>query len=134
MNEQQVLGMLIQSLQLLASGYEIQVSSFPNFVHVPDELALTYHDCLLLASSRLEPGVIDGEQYARLTALDEFLDSPGLDSEIWTLESLKTHTYWQDVRSLAAELLGLFGAPIQRPHLDWIHYVRGKEHSDSDIR
>lgn len=39
---------LLQSLRLVASRFEIQIATLPEFVNVPDEIALIFNDAYLL--------------------------------------------------------------------------------------
>lgn len=72
--EQQLLERLIQSIQLLATDYETQIGSLPNFVHILDELALIYQHCFLLADQIAEEGWINNHQFAKLKELDNILE------------------------------------------------------------
>ncbi len=125
--EQQFLERLVQSIRLLAADYEIQIRSFPGFVHIPDELALTYNDCFLLANQMAKAGLLNERQLARLKELDEVLEgmSEKESEELWTLDALKKNAEWQDIRFMASELLVLLGWKKQRPNLSWITYVEG---------
>ena len=123
--EQQFLERLVQSIRLLASDYETQIRSFPSFVHIPDELALTYNDCFLLVDQMAKAGLLNERQLARLKELDGALEqmSEKESEELWTLDALKKSSEWQDIRLIASELLVLLGRKKQRPDLSWIAYV-----------
>ena len=127
MDNEQLLEHLVDALQLLAADYETQVNSLPAFVHVPDELALTYNNCFLLVDQLIEHGLINELQKVKLEALDATLDhmSEQGSEELWTLDALESHCCWQKIRSQATELLYLFGRQKQRPDLSWIEYVSG---------
>ncbi len=103
-----VLERLVQSIRLLAADYETQIRSFPGFVHIPDELALTYNDCFLLVDQMANAGLLNEHQLARLKELDGALErmSEKESEEMWTLDALKKNAEWQDIRLMASELLG----------------------------
>ena len=125
--EQQFLERLVQSVRLLAADYETQLRSFPSFVHIPDELALTYNDCFLLVDQIAKAGLLNEHQLARLKELDGALErmSEKESEELWTLDALRKHPEWQDIRFMASELLVLLGWKKQRPNLSWITYLEG---------
>jgi hypothetical protein len=75
---------LMQAIQLLAADSETQVSHFPKFVHVPDELALTYNDSLLLVEQLVTADFISGQQQAALTQLDSILEQMSQVQRLWT--------------------------------------------------
>ena len=133
--EQQLFERLIQSIQLLAADYKTQISSLPKFVHIPDELALIYHDCFLLADQIAEEGWIDNRQLAKLKELDDVLECMSeKDDQLWTTYALRNSSEWENIRLLAGELLELFNVKKQRPDLTWIQYVKGgkKERIESE--
>jgi len=125
-NENLYFERLIQAVQLLASNYETQVSSFPDFVHVPDEVALIYSDCFLLADQIAECGLLNKPQLIKLRELDNALrkmSSKG-NEEVWTCEALKTSPEWQNIRSLASDVLSILERSKQQPDLSWLVYVK----------
>ena len=56
---------LIQSLQLLANDYEVQARSLPEFVHVPDEVALVFDDIYIFINDHLSKGLVTVEQKSK---------------------------------------------------------------------
>lgn len=119
------LRLLVQSLQALALSFDRQMSLFPAFVHVPDELALLFDDCMRLAEST--PGYADLTELQRemLIALDRRLEElSGPDNaRFWTTEALANNTVWQEIRARAAQLLSLLGQEILEPRLEWMCFV-----------
>jgi hypothetical protein len=124
-DEREHLVMLIETIKLLAADYETQVKQFPPFVLIPDEIALTYYDCFLLAQQIAEGGLIDEHQLERLTQIDRLLEEMTEDREhnYWTLDALRTESKWESIRSAANDLLALFGQTYQPPNLYWIQYI-----------
>ena len=119
----QHLNMLLQSLQLLATDYEQQVKAFPEYVHVPDEIALTFDDTYALIDSLKQDGLITATQNEKLRQIDTLLEKMSQDENAWTCEALRTLPQWEDVRRLARETLKAFHTPPQNPDLFWLHYV-----------
>jgi hypothetical protein len=118
------LRMLIESVRLLAADHETQIKQLPDFVHVPDEIALTYHDCFLLAPQIKEAGLITAEQFAKLAKLDKMLEDMSEDKRLWTLDALSAEEQWQQIRIVARDVLESFDATMQPPNLFWINYIR----------
>ncbi len=126
------LNRLIQSLQLLAACYEQQVNALPDFVDVPDEVALTFSEALLLADPLVKEGLITTGQQAGLKQLDALLEQMSDNKNLWTLTSLQASPEWEYVRHLAENILKSFQIPTGMPNLFWIQYVPGKmEHINS---
>jgi len=119
---------LIESLRLLGSDFDVQVGVLPKFVHIPDEIALTYGDAFLLADQVLSAGRITQGQYSRLKEIDDVLDSmSGHDyAELWTLEAMQNGPEWKRLRSMARETLQELGMPLLRPNLDWLTYASSR--------
>lgn len=125
--KKQHLSMLLQSLQLLAANYEQQVKAFPEYVHVPDEIALTFDDTYALADSLKQEGLITSTQNDKLRQIDTLLEKMSQDENTWTCEALRTLPQWEGVRRLARETLRAFHTPRQNPNLFWLHYVPDQE-------
>ncbi len=119
----QHINMLLQSLQLLAANYERQVKAFPEYVHVPDEIALTFDDTYTLVASLRSDGLVTPAQEHKLGQIDTLLEKMSQDENVWTCEELRTSSQWEDVRQLARETLKAFHTPRQNPNLFWLHYV-----------
>lgn len=117
--------MLLESIQLLASDYETQVRSLPDYVHVPDEIALTYYDCLLLLEQIEEAGLVTEEQVYRMKAVDMLLSSISgqENAHLWTRDALKNDQVWEQVRNGARQILDILGERQQPPNLFWIQYA-----------
>jgi hypothetical protein len=66
----QYLTQLIQATQLLAADYETQHNQLPDFVHLPDELALIYEDAILLLDQIIQAELITLEQAMLFREID----------------------------------------------------------------
>ena len=123
----QHMSMLVQSLQLLAADYEQQVKAFPEYVHVPDEIALTFDDTYALVESLEPEGLLTPAQDDTLKQIDTLLEKMSQDENMWTCEALRTSYKWVEARKLAKQALNAFDMPQQNPNLFWLHYVPDQE-------
>jgi hypothetical protein len=119
--------MLIQSLQLLATCYEHQINALPTFVDVPDEVALTFSETLLLADPLVKEGLITSDQQAELKQLDALLEHMSDNKNLWSLTSLQTSPEWEHVRHCAENILKSFQISKEMPNLFWVEYIPGRK-------
>jgi len=119
--EKKYYNMLIESLRLLAADYETQIEVLPKFVNVPDELALIFTDTLLFVKQN---AILIGEKMVIIENIDKLLEEINENKDLWTLESLKNSSKWQDVRSVASKALKLLGEENKNPELFWINFVK----------
>jgi len=118
------LNMLIESLNLLAGDYETQINALPDFVHVPDELALIFSDCCLFTEELYSSGMLSELQRDKLLEIDNLLDHMSNVKNLWNFDSLKQSSNWDKVRNLAHDMLKLLDKEKKRPDLYWIKYQR----------
>jgi hypothetical protein len=57
---------LVESLQLLSADYSTQVDALPKFIVVPDEIALIFHECVLLLDQISEASFLKEEEVRQL--------------------------------------------------------------------
>lgn len=120
MNKEQILQHLRWSLQSLALSPDIQVRLFPDFVCVPDELALDFdHWYLCAISNNYIPTDIASELCNFNTILEE-INNPYL----WTLDALEHSAEWQAIRVKARYLLGLLGWELEMPPKERMRYIQ----------
>ena len=113
---------VVSALQLVAAEAGEQVAALPAFVHVPDEVALTFDDAMALVPHLLAAGLLDDAAVAQLVALDTALQA----ITVWSVAALHDEAAWHDVRQRARALcrqLGLARGPID---LSWGVYVPGR--------
>ncbi len=114
--------MLVSSVQLLAADYEEQVATLPDFVHVPDELALNFDDVWVLVPQIRAAGLLDESAAAQLEELHQSLG--GLAD--WTLDALRNDPRWATIREQARAALAAMHEPRGPIDLSWGSYVAGK--------
>ena len=122
-----VLQMLINATRLLASNADVQVSAFPPFVVVADELALNFDDMFRLTDQLVESGHLSQQQLKALERVENILDelSNRGDSRLWTLEALRENPEWQRVRVEALKALEALGVGPGPASLEGITYIEG---------
>jgi len=99
------------SVRALAQEAETQMTLFPSFACVADELALEFEECLIgfTAAGRLSALHVD--QSRLLTELDAKLTamSGPLHASLWTDEAMRVAPEWADLRAAAKALLDAMG-------------------------
>ncbi len=121
---------LVDALRLAASPPAQQIEALPDFVHVPDEVALVYDDAFIRVPQIREADLIDDDQVQALAELDQLFDemSDATDTDqLWTIEAMSTDERWLRSRQLAAKALARLGRPVGRPRLDGITWVQGED-------
>ena len=115
---------LVQSLRLAASPYEIQITSMPAFVEIPDEIALLFSDAYLMAPNLQEDGMISSQALIMLNELEKELNEMSEDKSLWTLESLQKNSLWSKIRGIARTILTELKEPYDKPNLDFVDWVK----------
>lgn len=124
MKEKELYYNLIQSLRLVASPSETQISSLPEFVHVPDEIALTYNNAYLIAPRLLNEKMISLKAYEMLKFLDVLFEKMSDDKSLWTNEKLERSELWGKARIMACTILDEMKEPYVAPDLDFIRWTK----------
>lgn len=115
---------LKRCLQGLAQPAAIQVSLFPDFAVVGDELALSFDEALTAHRASLSP--LSVPQSTALDALDGYLSElSGPHNETFWLDrsALATDPRWQRVRDLARDTLQAFAWQLDVPDRDGSVYI-----------
>lgn len=115
---------LMRSLQALAQPVEVQRSLFPDFVCVPDELALDFEQALKAARHEIAH-LWSGPQSIALEVLDREIESVSGQNypEIWIEPDSLSHPQWEKFRVLATSALAEFNWPINPPPPNGATYV-----------
>lgn len=122
---------LVEALQLLSADYSTQVNALPKFVVVPDEIALIFHECVLLLDQISEGSSLKEEEVRQLLEIDDKLNKLSTEADFWRLESLRYHPEWDKIRMIAKDILRSIGVAQAKPDLDWITFV-GEDASSED--
>jgi hypothetical protein len=117
---------LIQATRLLAAEAEVQIQSLPSFVHIPDELALTFGDCFLTVKSKPKDVGLDDATTEKMYQIDELLAEMSSRTDLWTLDSLRNSPEWQRVRQEAQSCLLMLNEAQAPIDLGWLTFI-GKE-------
>jgi hypothetical protein len=102
------------SLQLLAAEGQDQTSHYPPHVDIIGELAMDYDHHTSAIRTYWE---ISQEQAAQLKALQDFFYTvdDSATSDFWTVEALFSDPRWDEVRSMAKQVLHSLKWPIEVP-------------------
>lgn len=119
-----IYNIFLQSLRLVGSSSKVQISKFPNFVNVPDEIALVYNDAYLLIPQLLDQNLISIEALNILKKLNELFDKMSKDYSLWALDKLENDENWKLSRELAHSALEALGESYDNPDLNFIQWVQ----------
>ena len=121
------------AVQALAQPAEIQRTLFPSWVVVADELALDFDHWQRTFNAHYGH-LLSEEQRRAIKALDDLLDEmSGNKPELWTDEGCLNHPKWSEVRRLAADVLRVFGWPLEVPPIGRSIYAQYKEDGTGEI-
>lgn len=119
---------LVQALRLLAAPPEQLRQLFPDFVDIPDELALELDHWLVFGVHFVSQGLISGEQLHDMQSIDDVFGafSGKQHSEFWTMEAVSSSEVWEQLRQKAKSILASMGVAAHINHIEGITYVQGK--------
>jgi len=122
METKKIYNNLIQSLKLIASPHHIQISCFPDYVNVTDEIALIYNESYIMLpqiSSIMSPHIVK-----LLDELDELFEEMSRDKALWNINNLERNFYWTKSRDLGSRILVELKEKYTKPNLDFIQWVK----------
>ena len=107
---------LQHALQALATDASTQITLYPAFVCVADELALTF-DHWYRTVFDLMDSTLTINQQAHLQAIDQALAAMthSNDQSLWTDQGLQYRDEWNHIRRLSQQSLASFGWPYESP-------------------
>ncbi len=110
------------SLQALAIPASDQLSLFPQFAAMADELALDFDHWASVVNDNYEEE-LSSAQIGALAAISQTLERMSshaveFEADLWTEEALRSSSHWEDIRRLAAVALEAFGWPLESPRRD----------------
>jgi hypothetical protein len=117
--------MLVDSVLLVASSPEEQVSYLPNFVVVTDEIVSTFGDAFLLVPQLERAGMISNEAVNALRKLEHHFERMRAEDTLADPATLRDHPFWEEARRLATEVLSALGEEKRPPHFANSYWLRG---------
>lgn len=112
---------LVQAIQLIAASYDVQIRSFPDFVHVPDEIALLLADNVFFLDELDISDPKNMELSTQVKLLDNYLAN--LDKKKFTLDALRTSAEWEQARKMAKSVLVVLNLKQKDPDLSWLRFL-----------
>ncbi|RNC83389.1 MAG: hypothetical protein ED557_11910 [Balneola sp.] len=97
--------LLVESLNLLASSYENQKNSLPDFTEVKDEIIASFGDAFLLLPQLIEQDFLSKKAIASIIRCFNWMELAARNDSVSDLESFINHETWSKVRELAGEAL-----------------------------
>jgi hypothetical protein len=123
---------LVDALRLAAAEPETQIKSLPDFVHIPDEIALNFDDAYIYKKELLIENRISAEMAELLDEIHKESDFMSDNKVGWKIEDLSSSHHWKKIRETAKKLLHMMGEEIQPPKLDWVSYYGVSDKSDKN--
>ena len=117
------------SVQALAQPASVQISLYPDFAEVADELALEHEETQALYFRSPEAKNLETEHLRSIAILDKYLEEiSGEDNlELWTIGALESASEWTHVRELASHVIKLMKWELKPPPIGRDHiYVKEK--------
>ena len=112
---------LVEALLLMAAPASEQMAALPDWIAMPDEIALLFDDAFVV----LEPGDLPAGRWPQIEAIATRLatleEKPR--ESVWTLDALVRSTEWEDLRIAAQEALSALGVSPRAPQIDPGNYV-----------
>lgn len=119
---------LIQVLNLVAAEANIQMPAFPDFVHIPDEIAVEVSDAIEYAPitrSDMDSAIINV-----LAEIDAVLNGFAGNKSFWTQECMRTDSTWEKLRVFARKELNKLGLSPSGPDLFWVTYSQRQPNAE----
>lgn len=97
---------IFQVLRIVAAPCEVQKKTFPEFVNIADEIALTFYEEVMLRSDTLfKARMLEEKQYEKIKILNEKFHEMSTKKDVWTVEALRDSIEWEECRQIAEEIL-----------------------------
>jgi hypothetical protein len=119
---------VVSALRLVVLTADEQVAALPEFVHVPDEVALIYDDAYRLVPPLTAGEFLTPEQAAALDRLDRHFASMTESSNkaLWTIAAMATGEQWATSRALARDALASLGESPGAPDFEGTRWIQGR--------
>lgn len=122
MESKDIYYILVQCLKLIALPAEKQIQMLPDFVWVPDEIALGFDDVYLMIPQIDK--LISDHGLTLLKELDQLFEEMSEEPLFWSLEYFESGDLWKKVRLLARSILEDLREPVDMPNLEYIEWVK----------
>ena len=115
---------LVQILKLIALSPEKQIQILPDFVDVPDEIALAYDDIYLMIPQIVKEKVISIRIHKLLEDLNQLFNDMSGNTFFWSMEYFKNGESWKNIRQLASSILEKLDEANDIPNVGFIQWVK----------
>lgn len=115
---------IVAGLRLVAAPFDVQRSTLPDFVHLPDEVLMAVDEAFL--ASMLQSPEITDAQRAALLAFNAAADAVQLDEDYErAVQQVRSGPQFEQLRRLALASLHELGEQYSAPRLDGVIYLQG---------
>lgn len=111
----------IETMKLVAAPADVQLSVIPTQACRPDEIAFCVEEILPLLPTLEAQQIISGTVAENVKEIDRMFLS--FERQDWTEDALLHSPKWENVRTMAANVLKLTGEKAEPPHLFWIRDI-----------
>lgn len=115
---------LVQYLKLIALPAEKQIQVLPDFVLVPDEIALGFDDIYLMIPQIKQNAMISVRGLELLRELDQLFEKMSGKPLFWSLEYFEYGELWKKIRQLACSILDELKEPVDIPDLGFTQWIK----------
>lgn len=122
---------LVECLLLLSASCTQQIEAFPDFVCVPDELALTFDERYAMVPCLLENGFLAPSQKQMLDTINDDFDRMDENKNIWSLEALAIAEEWSKIRLQARTLLDSLDLAEYQPDMYRTVFIQASSSNES---
>ena len=133
MSSEQRLELLKEATQALALSYEDQKDVFPSFVHLSDELVLSFDEAFQHIGALQGDGSLTDVQAEAFSSIDVLSDAMTASHRngtlVFTGEALKSDPIWDTMREKAREALRLMSWNVEMPAFSDVTFVRNVDSS-----
>lgn len=115
---------LVQNLKLIALPAEKQIQMLPDFVQVPDEIALGFDDVYLMVPQIKQNSMVSVRGFKLLRELDLLFEKMSGKPLFWSLEYFEHGELWKQIRQLACSILDELKEPVGIPDLGFTRWIK----------
>lgn len=124
MNSENIYIEFIQIVKLIALSAEKQIQILPDFVEIPDEIALAYNDIYLMIPQIEEEKAFPIRIVELSRQLNLLFNSMSKDALLWSMEYFEHGKLWENIRQLARSILKELNEANDTPDLGFIQWIK----------